>query len=1679
MSVNIDQVLGELAERGRDALASVYRGRALDLLSVKVTDGVVNRLPPDMANQLMLMDLDVGWQPSTTRVAQAIASLQQYISAILAGVEPGYAGVSWTTSDTLLPELTYWQDYMGQYDTWAAQAMLQVYPENYLVPTLRKDRTDQFDGLVTNINQGQVNDETTLNAIQLYLNGFEDVANLSVISGYLDGDLVDLGKMLFVGRDGRDPRSYYWRQCDYKFCDDDGYPAPNAWTPWRKIDVPLDDDAVMGRPRIMRFNQRIFLLWFERTVTWDQSSTATVTITAFCAYEKFDGSWSSPQTLTVCGKSGGSTDTGSLFWYNSSTPEAMPPCSTAAFEYFENGGGACLYSTLYVNYKSTGTDAIAAPPVHGRLVCRIDPWMKDIQATTPQVDTETSAVTSALVTPILDSFAKFNGGDTSPNIVEKDSKPVSVGTLLAGDLTCQDRVQVAISVDVTPETSRALMFDRTDVPLPDSETLRLNKPLPLMDAKTVGVKNVKAGYLENTVVLDAKNDQAFLKFRPGVRAVAKSSNVVAYYFSDQYIEGYYYIDLDSWDGEAYIRGKSSDPAYMLTPLPYRGSPPFESTRFPAFYCNGQTADGGKFYYAKFNYRSAFPVDGPNEIHFKFGPFLNTEGHIANVPPRNLRDDGKTFDYSNFSFWVDVQGGGYKQFATPNYNNGNNPIGNTLPQGPFDLKAQVADEGQYYIRLYTSTTGGWEGVDKLTKLAEAGPYTALASADTVQFTQTKLNLANRLDPQYLYTSVEFVAGDIEGETTHRYSLRRAFWTAYHGWPLNEMTVPVIDHTVATDGDPAEGEAQLLNLLDTRRLVKKSGQDLAEATEAASGIASGRVLDADEGATYPNVRLNTLFTSTLIHDANLGLPELYNWKAQHTPEPNVDTASGAPQPMDFHGSNSLYFWELFYHTPALTAYTLRSQSQFREALRWQSRIFDPRAQAQAVEDDDDSDSAPNYWKVVPIAPGSASSVTPFFKTPALFTDPYAVSYLDPVHFRAAAYMDYISLLLDIGDQYYRAMTPDSLNQAMQYYTYAHAVLGERPYARTSEHWAAPQKLSVFGAGAPPISAGYVEPIEAFENKVAAAETWSLSPHVGGLAQLGHNFSKLFHPPVNRKLYGLWDLIDSRRYNLRHNLDINGNPIDIGPYATPLEPELLLRRDARSGTLGGSVAGVPRIYPPYRYSVLSSLAQKAIGVLCGFGQQLLGYRGAIDGRQQEMLQQTQLIDLWSFTKTANQQAIDIAQGTLASLQVSLASASERQDYYQALVDVGLSDGELSAMSLAQEAQTLSLASTGLNISAGALDAAPNVFGLANGGMHWGAPLRGLATATSIQGQISSFRGSQTATMASYQRRQQEWEQALDQCKRDVKNLRLQIETQTIQIAAARNARAQSESQHAQMLEMLAFLNRRYTNEALYQWLAGQMSALYYQAYDATMGLCLLAQKCWQYELGDFTTQYINAGVWNSQHQGMLAGETLQVAMTQMEAAWYASRNTRNLEITRTFSVKKQMGDSAWKTSVGTGVFDFSFSENDFYGDYPSHYMRRILNMTVTLPAAIGPLQNVRAMLAQSGSAFVCAADADAMSNLLKASAYAGSPNVVRNLNASQHVALSTGMDDSGLFTLSFGDERYLPFEGTGAASHWKLTFPNPASDEQAAVLGSLDDVIVTVRYTARDGGPTFESEVANKMK
>ena len=154
-----------------------------------------------------------------------------------------------------------------------------------------------------------------------------------------------------------------------------------------------------------------------------------------------------------------------------------------------------------------------------------------------------------------------------------------------------------------------------------------------------------------------------------------------------------------------------------------------------------------------------------------------------------------------------------------------------------------------------------------------------------------------------------------------------------------------------------------------------------------------------------------------------------------------------------------------------------------------------------------------------------------------------------------------------------------------------------------------------------------------------------------------------------------------------------------------------------------------------------------------------------------------------------------------------------------------------------------------------------------------------------------------------------------------------------------------------------------------------------------------------------------------------------------------------------------------------NFDLTELLFDYDFPGHYNRRIKTIALSIPAVVGPYQSVQATLIQQSNKVVMAADLDVVEFLLDGGELNSSMNLRSNWRPSQQIAVSREVNDSGMFELNFRDERYLPFEGTGAISSWELRMPKRTNRFD---FNTISDVIIHLRYTASSGGDAFMDEV-----
>ena len=1558
----------QLIESQRDALVAGFMQFVGPTLK-----GVGNaQLTTEDLYDYLLFDPEVGDEVVTSRVASAISSVQTYMTRIVNGSEPGFPAVAASVVDM-------WRGNDNQYGNWAASEEVTNYPENYISPVTRQSKSHYFTDLETTLNQNRLDQDRVQAAALGYLNEFEAVSNLYVLSGYIhmQDSTQDLNKAtyFFVGRTTAKPYRYYWRSMELSKNGNGGAGkpvTPNCWSDWLPIGLPLAGDAVLEKTvRPVFYNERLYIAWVERNPVFNKKADGTNdsrrAYRLNFGYKRFDDTWTAPNGASLAG----------------------PNTSGNVLSIDESVGGFQLdYVELLATTDFSDDGGVHGSNVYGRLMLSV--FVRD-----------------------------FSNG--------KVNKPTVYGYQY-----CDSSFNERSLIDDTRNKLFALFKDNGSGYNQDpSGTIgTLQYPLytqtysidSLEEVLDVGEIPVKSGLGAGDIHGANKNDISYTEQwwgRIGELIHAKAGDVSLVYLSNDLL----CVDLALVDGFVNEFTFTSDET------------------------SGAQANGfgtGGFGYVPLNEDGSVTIRCGNDGNYTF---VNT---------------GLTYDPAQFK----------------------GADGWTLPDGTYDLKvglfgAWIKNVQAQKEKLRIGSSGDYLAVLDVTGSAMPG------SSVTAGFSQNRL-LTNLYPIATKYGCIiNGITNLTKVKNLREYSCAIIVWTANGSKQTDppktvsyelsasstiNLSIPVSMLSpgsndvyiclAVTDKETVTGKID--DVWTWYKITVTSG-DLVDSLNQPpqlkwnydSKLGLAQYLDFCNPKLPADTRLNTTFVRTLIAKARLGLDSLLDYALQTAPLEAPLVAGGPPEPMDFNGANGLYFWELFFHMPFFVAWRFSNEQQFADAQSWLHYIFDPSAANK-------SNNAPDYWNVYPLS-HSKGQFAYLVEDPL---DPDAEAYANPVIYQKTIFMAYVSDLIDQGDVWYRQLTRDALTQARVIYDLAAELLGPRPDVTLSSAWV-PQTLDALSKQAN-------SAMREFEREMVPAKEGivDLGGRDASYLLLADNTN--FIAPLNAYLLAYWDALDARLYNLRHNLTVDGKPMSLALYEAPVNPVALREQRAQSGTMASAGGDVSLTIPPYRFSAMLSRAYSAVAMLSSFGDSLLSLYERSDSASKEELEQRQLLDMSSYLLTLQQHTIDGLARDDEALIASADTAKARRDWYRNLYNQNISDTEQKVMDVHASAQQLMTDSQGLMTAGGALKMAPNIFGMSDGGMRLEGVVDAVGGVMMTAGQAKSVTSDRLATSEGYRRRQEDWKIQYQQADSEQATVGKQRDALLVRATAAQLERTRLNTQQVQIKAVHTFLKTRVAQAALYQWLLGRQAALYYQVYDATLSLCLAAHACWQYEMGDFTSTFIQPGAWNDHYYGLQAGQALQLNLQQMEAA-YLARHDRRLEITRTVSLLEVAGAFAFEQQKKTGAFHFALSELQFDKDYPGHYMRQIKSVAISLPGLLAPFQDIKATLMQTASSTLLNASIDGVNYLNGKAKSVGQAQIVTNLRASQQIALSSGLGDAGLFELNFGDERYLPFEGTGAVSNWVLSFPRyNKSTTQMAFLKTLTDVIVHVRYTAIDGGSDFAAQV-----
>jgi hypothetical protein len=733
-------------------------------------------------------------------------------------------------------------------------------------------------------------------------------------------------------------------------------------------------------------------------------------------------------------------------------------------------------------------------------------------------------------------------------------------------------------------------------------------------------------------------------------------------------------------------------------------------------------------------------------------------------------------------------------------------------------------------------------------------------------------------------------------------------------------------------------------------------------------------------------------------------------------------------------------------------------------------------------------------------------------------------------------YLDNLIAWGDSDFRKDLPEDVDAALLKYVLSATILGPRPQEVPPKGNVRPQTYKNLKKDLDALGNAMrrMETDIPF-NIAPPPSTNDEGDSFNTIGSLGN--ALYFCIPRNEKLTGYWDTVADRLFKIRNSLNLQGVFRQLPLFAPPIDPALLAKSVAAGLDVSAIVAGLNAPMPLIRFNLLLQKATEICQEVKALGAALLAAMEKEDNEALAILRahhEKLVLSLTESIKYAQwQEAIKAKEG----LVVSLENAVQRYKYYEK--QLGKKDNEIKLPELSeldaeglldklkfsgkepavaardiqidlsttlgseggqkinmQEATELKKlkdareqqdqASVKEKIGAG-LSLIPEIgvdFHFWGMGGHFAFGGSALSRAMSFWAGFAraeadklTYEGNNTAKLGSYNRREQDWSLQSNNIAGEINQLYKQIRGAQIREAIAEREWKNHQQQIKNAEEIENFLTDektgKKTSKDLYLWMKREIKGMYNQCFQFAFDVAKKAERALQQEIGDTTLNYIQFG-YTGGKEGLLAGEKLHYDLKRMEMA-YHDLNLREYELTKQVSLL-QLDPVALLQLRTTGRCAIRLPEETFDMDGPGHYFRRIKYVAVSIPCITGPYTSVNCTLTLTKSTI------RKKSTLSDGEYVKTGDNDDRfdtYLGSMQSIVTSSAINDSGMFETNLRDERKLPFEYSGVVSEWQLSLPGREGEVRQFNYDSISDVILHIRYTAREGGELLRKGAMTNLK
>ncbi|MGH9908142.1 MAG: neuraminidase-like domain-containing protein, partial [Pyrinomonadaceae bacterium] len=232
--------------------------------------------------QFFLLDVEMDGCARTSRVLEAISACQLYVHRCRMNLEQSEAGDVHVFPDTVPADQWLWRK---NYRVWEANRKVFLYPENWLEPDLRDNKTPIFKQAESELLQSTITPDAIEKIYRNYLREYAELAKVIIVSTVYDDN--EDAYLFFAHTPGK-PFQYYWRKLLRNV----------EWGAWQKIELEIESAVVSAH----KHHGKLYLFWIQVLTNndKDQGHSATTyiednqTIYLEYAFLESNGKWTTP-----------------------------------------------------------------------------------------------------------------------------------------------------------------------------------------------------------------------------------------------------------------------------------------------------------------------------------------------------------------------------------------------------------------------------------------------------------------------------------------------------------------------------------------------------------------------------------------------------------------------------------------------------------------------------------------------------------------------------------------------------------------------------------------------------------------------------------------------------------------------------------------------------------------------------------------------------------------------------------------------------------------------------------------------------------------------------------------------------------------------------------------------------------------------------------------------------------------------------------------------------------------------------------------------------------------------------------------------------------------------------------------------------------------------------------------